>query len=48
LSRGAIDQAVLILQPHLLQTGELLAGYVSLHLTERAAAAKNIASTAAA
>src|ERR1700721_4196160 len=28
VSRGAIDEAVLILQPHLLQTGELLAGYV--------------------
>lgn len=37
LSRGDIDQAVQILQPHLLQTGELLAGYVSLHLAERAA-----------
>jgi DNA-binding GntR family transcriptional regulator len=48
VSRGAIEQAVLILQPHLLQTGELLAGYVSMHLAERAAAEKNIASTAAA
>ena len=48
VSRGAIDQAVLILQPHLMQTGELLAGYVSLHLAERAAAAKHLASTAAA
>jgi DNA-binding GntR family transcriptional regulator len=40
LSCGDIDRAVKILQPHLLQTGELLAGYVSLHLAERAAATK--------
>jgi DNA-binding GntR family transcriptional regulator len=48
VSRGDIDQAVHILQPHLLQTGELLAGYVSLHLAELAASAKITASTAAA
>jgi DNA-binding GntR family transcriptional regulator len=37
---GAIDSAVQILQSHLLQTGELLAGYVTLHLAERAVAAQ--------
>jgi DNA-binding GntR family transcriptional regulator len=49
VSAGAVDRAVQILQPHLLQTGELLAGYVSLHLAERIPVAKRGApSTAAA
>jgi DNA-binding GntR family transcriptional regulator len=47
VSSGAIDRAVQILQPHLLQTGELLAGYVSLHLAERAVVAKRGAASGA-
>jgi DNA-binding GntR family transcriptional regulator len=47
VSSGAIDRAVQILQPHLLQTGELLADYVSLHLAERAVVAKRGAASGA-
>jgi DNA-binding GntR family transcriptional regulator len=36
VSAGDTEQAVRILRSHLLQTGELVAGYVSLHLAERA------------
>lgn len=38
VSGGAATNAVQILRAHLLQTGELLAGYVMLHLTGRGAA----------
>ena len=36
VSAGDTEQAVQILRSHLLQTGELVAGYVTLHLAERA------------